>query len=359
MRFDSQRRLPWVWMMLLVALAFVASACSSTDSEAAQPETPESTIADEVVADGVESSTDVPPFQVDWVSVSADAGAFLHQNSGARKAKLCMNGGDSAPVACFELADVDVDLSDPSYGAVIDDGPWRIYDVALTGKLDLGTLSNVRFEAEPSNGASYKCPDPTGGDYPRWGQVRRALRQFGLDLYEASAAGGQPSADKPFDVTIFQLNGEAFEFICDEAPGLRIKTISAPGAARPEDLIPRPDSIDPNAPLAVYFLEPGAPVPEALLTGTLEIEDRCVYIQPEDEQRQRYFVLFSSTSTFWDADTNAVLSGGDTLSAFVDGDRVDIGGATSSGSLDDVDWVLPPDPSCDTSVRWAGTTMSS
>ena len=194
-----------------------------------------------------------------------------------------MNGGDSQPVACFELADVDLDLSDSAFGAEIDNGPWRIYKVALTGDLDLGVIDNVSLEDTNDVGrrASYVCDAPDDGEYPTWREVRRALRQWALPVYEASTAAGAPAADRIFDVTIFTIDLEAFNAVCAEAPGLTIDTIAIPVATPEPASVPVPESIDPDAPIAVYESDPEAPANEGLMIGTLQIEDDCVYVQPE------------------------------------------------------------------------------
>ena len=96
------------------------------------------------------------------------------------------------------------------------------------------------------------------------------------------------------------------------------------------------------------------------MIGTLEIEEQCVYVQPEGEQ-DRLLVLFSSANTSWDPDTEAILgtAGNGIFSRFLSGDTVELGGGFGQqNSLESFTWVLEPDQSCDTTRLWIASTIS-
>ena len=106
--------------------------------------------------------------------------------------------------------------------------------------------------------------------------------------------------------------------------------------------------------------DPEAPANEGLMIGTLQIEDDCVYVQPEGGG-DRVFVVFGSAKTSWDPDTKSVLSkdGRGTFRPYVNGDRVEIGGGgLAQSSLQNFDWVVEPDSTCDTTRLWIASTIS-
>ena len=343
-------------LVIAIVVSMAAVACSSTT------QIDDSTSSDTTISsgeDGVqEENPGPPPFT--RITIAAETGTFLSQDVASRRASLCVNGGDSEPVVCLALADVALDLSNPDFGAELVDGDvWRLYDVDLTGELDNGKLSDITFESDAENGERYVCPDPTDGVYPTWRDINRVLRNWDLtDL--GSTRDYAPSADQPFGITVFSIDWEAFEDICATAPGLRIDTLAVPVTGPHPASVPVPDGIDPAAPIAVFASELGDPAPEALLVGKLQIDQDCVYIQPTGDE-ERLLVLFSSAQTSWDPESNAILGGDGTgdFFAYVNGDKIEIsGGFLAADRLNGTTWVLPPDPSCDTSRLWGGYTIS-
>ena len=113
-------------------------------------------------------------------------------------------------------------------------------------------------------------------------------------------------------------------------------TSSAPGTETVEH------SVAPSAPTATAtFHQEGDAQPAALLTGTIVIEGRCVYVT--NEQGPRTLVRFSDRG-------NPGIDG-DTLSydghTYRTGDQADFGGGDSSGSSSD---GIPAE--CDTSATF-------
>ncbi len=157
-------------------------------------------------------------------------GVFLHQDPADDRAFACVNGGDSQPVVCFPILELDIDLSDPANGAADDQGFWRIYgDVVVEGDFDgSGLLTNVTTKSPGSFDEEapsiYQCPDPVDGQLPTRRQARDALRDKGLPL--VSWTGGNPNQRGVFEVTLGFIDGQRFDQVCDQAPSLRITSLA-------------------------------------------------------------------------------------------------------------------------------------
>lgn len=111
-------------------------------------------------------------------------------------------------------------------------------------------------------------------------------------------------------------------------------------------------------PLAVVEQAAGA---EALISGTLQIEERCVLL---DERGEAVLLVWPSTTTTWDSSTATVtfatpdgqrvaLRDGDTVTFSGGGSSVAEGDVSAEEFLASTEWVQAPSPGCVTGSRWS------
>ncbi len=109
-------------------------------------------------------------------------------------------------------------------------------------------------------------------------------------------------------------------------------------------------------PLAVAEGEPSGN--KALLSGTIEITDKCVFLRTGDD---RGLLVWPSNGTEWEQDSRTIryTAGGEV--EVRDGDSFSVGGGGDSeaeSGVDDrtwaqtIDWAAEPDPACFTSTRY-------
>lgn len=96
---------------------------------------------------------------------------------------------------------------------------------------------------------------------------------------------------------------------------------------------------------------------EALLSGTVEITDTCVFLRNGDE---RSLLVWPSEATQWEETSRTIRYSAEGSVELRDGDAFSVGGGGSSEAEDGLDdrvwaesinWAAEPDPSCFTSVR--------
>lgn len=119
-----------------------------------------------------------------------------------------------------------------------------------------------------------------------------------------------------------------------------------------------------TGPLAIYAGEWNED--NGAVVGTLVLEGRCVYLdQPAQTAAavdggeirvaaQRWFLLFGAEGTAWDAEPPAVRIG---RREYRVGTVVRFGGGvfserSSPGDFAQLNWRVPPDPSCDVGDTW-------
>jgi len=117
-----------------------------------------------------------------------------------------------------------------------------------------------------------------------------------------------------------------------------------------------PDSGAAWGPLAVVEHAAGM---EALISGTLQIEERCVLL---DARGEAVLLVWPSTTT-WDSSTATVtfatldgqrvaLHDGDTVTFGGGGNNVAEDGVSAEEFLASTEWVQAPSPGCVTGDRW-------
>jgi hypothetical protein len=140
---------------------------------------------------------------------------------------------------------------------------------------------------------------------------------------------------------------------------------TTPSAAAPSVVEPSASPADtrPWGPLAVIPPQDGSDT--ALLTGTLRITDRCVYLDAVDAS----LLFWPADLVLWSPDTRTITfrNGDGERVSVVSGDRIAVGGSgdsTADSGVPGVDWVarlgvvVPPDPSCSLDVRWVVGAVS-
>ena len=126
-----------------------------------------------------------------------------------------------------------------------------------------------------------------------------------------------------------------------------------------------PDAGADWGPLAVVAAPEGGD--DALISGTLEIDDRCVLL---DEGGGAVLLVWPSATTTWDSSTSAVsiatpdgqrvaLEDGDTATFSGGGSSVAEGGSSVEEFLASTEWVQAPSPGCVTDTRWFVTNLTS
>jgi hypothetical protein len=109
----------------------------------------------------------------------------------------------------------------------------------------------------------------------------------------------------------------------------------------------------PAAPWGPLAVTPGSgAVMEALAVGTLRITDACVFLEHPDGGTT--LLAWPDDRTSWLPDDRAIVLTNldDRAATFHDGDEVSIGGGAGAASVEAVEWVAPPSPTCRGDVIW-------
>lgn len=85
----------------------------------------------------------------------------------------------------------------------------------------------------------------------------------------------------------------------------------------------------------------------ASLSGTLRVENGCLYVVTADGAR--VLPAFLTARTDWDTRAGRLAVGGRSFAA---GDRVVLGGSMSAAGATSLRWIRPPAMSCDTARIW-------
>ena len=102
-----------------------------------------------------------------------------------------------------------------------------------------------------------------------------------------------------------------------------------------------------QSPLALYPASPGGR--QARLSGTLSLQDRCLYLV--GATGKRWLPLFRSPGTAWDEATRSLRLGG---RSFRPGDAIQLSGEALGRVEDTSQWIHRP-PGCDVSSVWLVT----
>ncbi|MGE0598738.1 MAG: hypothetical protein AB7J35_02795 [Dehalococcoidia bacterium] len=105
-----------------------------------------------------------------------------------------------------------------------------------------------------------------------------------------------------------------------------------------------------STPLALYRGKPNGD--DALLSGRLVLDGRCLYVEASDTSRS--FVALPEVAAKWDSEAGTLVMGDRSAKP---GDQVGFGGGFP-GTLEHMDWETAPDEACDTSRAFiAGETL--
>lgn len=102
-----------------------------------------------------------------------------------------------------------------------------------------------------------------------------------------------------------------------------------------------------QAAVSVPLLPQSDVADSASLSGTLRIENGCLYVATADGSR--VLPAFLTARTDWDAGAGRLAVG---ERSFAPGDRVLLGGSMSSAGADSLQWVRPPAAYCDIARIW-------
>lgn len=141
---------------------------------------------------------------------------------------------------------------------------------------------------------------------------------------------------------------------------LALATVVA-AACGPQPLSSEPATVEPGAawgPLAVAMSGTGA---KALIGGTLEITDTCVFLTRDGEGD---LIIWSAAQTAWDEASRTIVfrNRDGAIHRLVAGQQVSLGGGGFSQGEDGrppgeflagIDWANPPRPECVTPVIWS------